>query len=185
MSADLALPARLWPVPERDPVGPPQQLLWVLAVALLGALTLHVEALGLASLVTGAAVLAVALRLRGTRPGREQLVPTAGALLLLGVATVRSADWLVVLCLLGACALATLALVGGRTWTGVVVGACAAALVPLRALRWFAAPLRRLPWPGSTSRRTAVVAAVSVVLLLISLVVLLIIGGFARRRMPI
>ena len=167
MSADLALPARLWPVPERDPVGPPQQLLWVLAVALLGTLTLHVEALGLASLVTGAAVLAVALQLRGARPGREQVVPAAGALLLLGVATVRSADWLVLLCLMGACALATLALVGGRTWTGVVLGACAAALVPLRALRWFAAPLRRLPWPGSTSRRTAVVAAVSVGLLLV------------------
>ena len=166
MSLGIALPARLWPAPEPDPAAPPRQLLPILAVAVLGGLTLHVEALGLASLVTGTAVLAVALRLRGVRPTAQQLVPAAGAVMLLSVAALRSAEWLVALCVLGAWALATLALVGGRTWTGVVLGACAAALVPLRALRWVAAPLRSLPVPDA-SRRTAVVVAVSTGLLVV------------------
>lgn len=167
MSISTALPARLWPSPEPDPAAPPHQLLSVLAVAVLGGLTLHVEALGFASLVTGTAVLAVALWLRGARPTAEQLVPATGAVLLLGVATLRAAEWLVVLCVLGAWALATLALVGGRTWTGVVVGACAAGLVPLRTLRWFLAPLRSLAWPVAGSRRAVAVAAVSGALVLV------------------
>ena len=167
MSADLVLPARLWPDPEPDPAGPPRHLLPVLAVAVLGGLTLHVEALGLASLVTGTAVLGVALGLRGTRPTAAQLVPAVTALLLLGVATVRSADWLVVLCLMGAWGLAALALVGGRTWTGLILAACAAGLVPVRALRWFALPLRQIPWPRSASRRTAAVLAVSLGLVVV------------------
>jgi hypothetical protein len=166
MSSGLVLPARLWPAPERDPAAPPRQLVPVLAVAVLGGLTLHVEALGLASLLTGTAVLAVALRLRGSWPTAEQLIPAVGAVLLLGVATVRGAEWLVALCVLGAWALATLALVGGRTWTGVILGVSAAALVPRRALLWFGTPLRSLPLPAA-GRRTAVVVAVSAGLLLV------------------
>jgi hypothetical protein len=165
MTAALALPARLFPSPEADPAGPPQ-LHAVFGVAVLGGLTLHVEALGLAALLTGTAILGVALWLRGARPTLEQLLPAAGAVLLLGVATLRSAEWLVVLCMMGAWALATLALVGGRTWTGVVVGACAAGLVPLRALRWFLLPLRSLPLPAGI-RRSAVVAGISLGLLLV------------------
>ena len=166
MSLGLVLPARLWPAPERDPAAPARQLLPVLAVAVLGGLTLHVEALGTASLMTGTAVLAVAFRLRGSRPTAEQLIPAVAAVLLLVVAAVRGAEWLQVLCALGAWALATLALVGGRTWTGVLLGASAAALVPRRALRWFATPLRSLPLPAA-SLRTARVVAISVGLLVV------------------
>ena len=166
MSLGIALPARLWPAPEPDPEAPVRQLVPVLAVALLGGLTIHLEALGMASFVTGTAVLVVALRLRAASLTAEQLVPAAGAVLLLGVVAVRGAEWLVALCVLGSWALATLTLVGGRTWTGVVIGSCAAALVPLRALRWFAAPLRSLPLAAG-ARRTALMAAVSAMLLLV------------------
>src|SRR4051794_16265399 len=102
MSANLVLPARLWPAPEPAPVGPPRQLLLVLAIGVLGALTLHVEALGLAAFVTGASVLALALTARGSRPRAQQVLPAVGAVMLLAVAALRGADWLVGLCLMGA-----------------------------------------------------------------------------------
>ena len=166
-NAAVPLPARLWPVPEREPSGTLGQLLSVLAIGLLGGLTLHVEAFGLAAPITGTAVLGVALWHCRTRPSTEQLVTAAGALLLLVVAAVRSADWLVTLCIMGAWALATLALVGGRTWTGVVVGAAAAGLVPLRAARWFLIPLRSMPLPYATARRVLVIGGMSAGLLLV------------------
>jgi hypothetical protein len=163
MSANLVLPARLWPAPEPAPVGPPRQLLLVLGVGVLGAFTLHVEVLGLGAFVTGASVLALALTARGTRPRAQQLLPATAAAMLLAVAALRGADWLVGLCLLGAWGLASLALVGGRTWTGVLLSGCAAALVPLRALRWFASPVSAMALP----RRGIVVAALSVGLLVV------------------
>jgi hypothetical protein len=148
-------PARLWPLPEEEPVAPPRLLAAITAVALLGAATIRLDAFGSAVLLTGSAVLVLAMACRRRRPTTGDLVTAAAALALLSVATVRSAPWLVVLCLLGAWALATLALVGGRTWTGVVIAAVASVLATSRALVWTVVPLKRVRIPA-TKRGTAV-----------------------------
>lgn len=170
MTAPFALPrtaaslisARLWPLPEQDPVAPSGLVTAIVGVAVLGAATMRFEALGTGSLLTGTACLGLALLSRRRLPATEDLVTAGLAVALLSVASVRSSPWLVALCLLGAWATGTLALVGGRTWTGVVLGATAALFAPARAIGW--AVRRLLAFRLPASRRGAVVAAVSGVL---------------------
>lgn len=156
--------ARLWPAgPENAPR--PVVLGAALAVGALAALTLRLDVVGSAYLVSGFCVLAVAFGSRGRRPTAAEVAPAGLALSLLGVGALRDALWLVGGCLLGAWALGTLALVGARTWTGVAVAALASGLAPARAARWARAALVRARVPGLTSPRGWAVVAVTAAVL--------------------
>lgn len=91
-----------------------------LGIATLAALTLIDEPVGIGlSLVLAAVYLAAALA-TGRRAGFAAAC-WWGAALLAGVATLRSADWLVALCLVGSIGLAAIAATGLRTWRGLMV----------------------------------------------------------------
>jgi hypothetical protein len=152
---------RLWPSVE-DAAPSPLVPLLAVGVGALAALTLRFEALGAAVPVVGAAALAVALGTRRRRPTAAQLLTAAAACALLAVCALRGAEWLVVLCLLGGWAVAMLSLVGGRTWTGIVLAGLVAALAPVRTLRWLIPVLGRFRPPGAAASRVALVAIVSV-----------------------
>jgi hypothetical protein len=132
-----------------------------LAVGLLAALTLRPQLVGSSYLLVGVGVLAVALSARSGPLSPSQVGAAVVTVALLGVALVRSAPWLVVLCLLAACLLGTLVLVGGRTWTGVVVGALASGLVPPRAARWVLRTAVQVRLPGIRAKNPWLVAAVT------------------------
>jgi hypothetical protein len=130
-------------------------------VGLLAALILRLENVGSAFGVTGAGVLVVGFLARGRRPAAWELTLAALAVALAGVGTVRAAPWLVAVCLAGAAALGTLALVSARTWTGIVLGAAATAWAPTRAAAWLRRTLAARPLPHRD--RWQVAAAVTVV----------------------
>jgi hypothetical protein len=137
-----------------------------LAVGVLGSLILRLENVGSAFAVTGAGVLGVGFLARGRRPAAWELTLAALAVALAGVGTVRAAPWLVALCLAGAAALGTLALVSARTWTGIVLGAAATALALPRATAWLRRTLAARPLPYRDRWQIALlVSAVSVALL--------------------
>jgi hypothetical protein len=151
--------ARLW-TSEKDTAASPAVLAAALSVGVLAALTLGPQVAGSAYFVAGVGVLAVGLGSAGrlTRPQMWAVVVTVALLL---VTALRSAPWLLVLCLLAAWVVGTLALVGGRTWTGLAVGAFAASVVPPRAARWVQRSFGRVRLPGLRSRRGWLVVAVT------------------------
>ena len=153
-------PSRLWPS-EPDTAASPAILASALAVGVLAALTLRPQFAGSAYLLSGMGVLAVALGARTGRLTRPQVGAVVVTVALLGVTLMRSAPWLVALCLIGACLVGTLALVGGRTWTGLVVGALSSGLVPPRAARWVQRTVARVRVPGLRSRRVWLVVGVT------------------------
>lgn len=155
---------RFWPT-DPDSAASPAVLAAALAVGVLAALTLRLPIVGAAYFITGVGVLTVALGSRARRPTAAELVPAVLAVALLGVGVCRAAPWLVIVCLLAAWAVGTLALVGGRTWTGVLLGALASGLVGQRAARWVRRTLVGVRLPGLTSRRGWLVVAVTVGLL--------------------
>jgi MFS family permease len=151
---------RLWAA-ERDTAASPAVLAAALSVGVLAALTLGPQVAGSAYFVAGVGVLAVALGARAGRLSRPQMAAVAVTVALLVVTILRSAPWLVVLCLFAAWVVGTLALVGGRTWTGLAVGALVAGLVPPRAARWVQRSFAAVRLPGLRSRRGWLVVAVS------------------------
>jgi hypothetical protein len=161
MTSDVVSAAsRLWGEPDRD-AAPFPVIAAVAAVALVGGVTLRPDAVGLAALLTGTAVLAVAFWSRGRRPGADQLLPALAAVALLATCAVRGAEWLAVLCLGGAWLLGTLALVQARTWTGLALGSLSAGLAGTRTAAWFGRRLRELHLRGVAPGRALVVAVVS------------------------
>jgi hypothetical protein len=150
----------LWPS-ETDSGASPAVLGAALAVGVLAALILRPQITGSAYLVVGVGVFAVAV---GTRSGRLTRLQFGGVILtmsLLAVTIIRSSPWLVVLCMLAAWLVGSFSLVGGRTWTGVVVGALAGGLAPPRAARWARRTLAALQPPAARSRRVWLVVAVT------------------------
>ena len=156
--------ARLWPT-ENVTAASPAVLTAALSVGVLAALTLRPQGAGSAYFVAGVGVLAVALGGRAGRLTSPQMGAVVVTVALLGVTVLRSASWLVVLCLLAAWVVGTLALAGGRTWTGLLVGCIAGGLVPARAARWVMRTLARVRLPGLRSRRVWLVLAVTAGLL--------------------
>lgn len=159
-------PSRLWPS-EQDSAASPAILTSALAVGVLAALTVRPQVTGAAYLLAGTGILAVGLGARRVRLSRPQLGAAVVTVALLAVTLMRTAPWLVTLCLLAACLLGTLALVGGRTWTGLVVGALSMGLVPPRAARWVKRSLAHVRFPGLRSRRVWLVVAVTTGLVLV------------------
>ena len=111
--------------------------------------------------ITGTALLVACAGCSGARPTRAQLVAGIGSGALLSVAAVRSAAWLVTLCVLLGLVVGSLALVRARTWTGLAIGSVVMLFVPLRAARWVARGLARLRVGGGSPARTALVVGVT------------------------
>ncbi|MDP9183726.1 MAG: DUF4173 domain-containing protein [Actinomycetota bacterium] len=155
----------LWP--ERETRSVPVALIGAsLTIGLLAALTVDLEAFGLALAVVGWAVLGTALWFAPARPTTEQLVAAGTAAALMAVVALRSAAWLDALCVLGAVGLGTVTVVRGTTWTGVTLGALAPlAVLPLTP-SWLkrAVSGRRLAL-GTT--RGALVAVLTLLLVLV------------------
>ncbi|WP_051970022.1 DUF4153 domain-containing protein [Kitasatospora azatica] len=125
-------PVKPGPAPWRIAVSPrtaadprPSVLLGALGAGLLcalllnGGLALNLLILALAAAVTAA----LSARASGRRVRPWTVVWALGALALLAVPAISDAGWPTTLAVLGALALASLALHGGRTWAGVLFGA--------------------------------------------------------------
>lgn len=160
--------APLFPESWRGPTTPPSRpaLLAVAAAALIFPVAVPEGPSGLGWLVTAfvvaAATLAVAWYTRRSVPPLPAALTGSGwtlaAVGMAGVATVRDAEWLVVLCLLAAAAAASLA-VAGRSIRGVGFGACAVAVAALRGLTWLGRGLREA---GRSADRRALRTVASV-----------------------
>ncbi len=155
--------------PERLPQPRPRLLVAALVVgsyAAIGAYGAYVVSVGYALLLV--AMVAVAVWPARHRLDRADRAAVALAVLLAGMAGVRAAEWVVVLCTVAAGGLVTATLVGSRTLAQVFASG---ALVPL-------AGLRGLPWLGRTVEasvgRTSWRAARTAV---VSLLLLLVVGG--------
>ncbi|MFI9010065.1 DUF4153 domain-containing protein [Actinosynnema sp. NPDC053489] len=97
---------------------------------------------GLGWALTAALVLAL---LRHVRPGWAVL-----SVALFGVGAVVAAGWLFALCAAAGCAAASLAVAGGRTARGLLVGAGAVPVAAVRAVPWLARGVRRAGTPPLT-----------------------------------
>lgn len=110
--------------------------LGAVAAGLVGALLLPTPVPGIGVLLTGLAVTAATLPLARRRLGPHQIGLGVLALALLAVVAVRDSPDVVALCLIAAGGLASYALAGGRTWTGLLLGSASTALAGLRAPAW-------------------------------------------------
>ncbi|GAA2550575.1 DUF4153 domain-containing protein [Pseudonocardia hydrocarbonoxydans] len=84
------------------------------------------------------------------------------AVALAAVAALRDAEWLVTLCLLGACAAGSLA-VAGRSFRGIVTGALALPVAALRGLPWVARGLVGVRTRGTLRLAVAAVVGLGLV----------------------
>lgn len=150
---------------DRTSLAPRVTLVAALGTGALATLLLQVSVVSIAYLLTGAAVAVTAFVTVRPRPTPRQLVAVAGALALLAVAAVRGAEWLVALCVVASWVVGSVALVGGRTWTGITLAPVALWLTPVRLVGWVQRGRARLG-VGRTVEpgRVIVVSAISVAL---------------------
>ncbi len=92
-------------------------------------------AASVAYVLTGAAVAATAFGTVRPRPTPAKLVAVAGVGAAGGGRDPR-ADWLVALCVVASWVVGSLALVGGWTWTGMMLGALGLWFTPVRLVGW-------------------------------------------------
>ncbi|MFI6569549.1 DUF4153 domain-containing protein [Nocardia fluminea] len=99
----------------------------------------------------------------------------AAALLLLGVGTVRAAEWLFVLCVLAACVAGSLAVMGRRSVRGIAHDMFAVPLASFGAVPWAFSGLRESRSVGTSSVRRYGISVAATAALLVVFVPLL--GG--------
>jgi hypothetical protein len=156
-------PKPLWPAPE----GPaPRHVLYAAAGAgIAAAAVLPVDGPGIGWVLTGIVGVVGVVAATGRRS--PQLIAWAtAAVLLLGVSTFLTADWLFTLCLMAASAAGSLAVTDGRTLRGVVLGTIAVPLAALRSVPWVARGVRAAR-TGRRDRKLVRTALVSAGLLLV------------------
>ncbi|MGW0175508.1 DUF4153 domain-containing protein [Rhodococcus sp. NPDC003322] len=147
--------------PDRTSVAPPAAMsaalgAGVLAAALLGAPSIAYP-------LVGAAVVAAALTSVRPRPTRGLLLGCAAAVLLLAVAAVRDEPVLVALSVAASWLVASVALLGVRTWTGLLLAPAAPLCTPVRVTGWVHRGWARgRAGAGVRVGRVLVVSAVSV-----------------------
>jgi len=161
-------PARVWPV-DREAAAPVVVLAAAVGAGFIGAGVLRLGVVGIGWILVAIAVLAAAFGSRRRWPNPFQLVAAAGTVALFGVGAFRAAGWLYFLCVVTAWAVAAIALVGGRTWTGLILGTFAPWLTQFRAFGWCGRGLLRLrnQQGGPTLARALGVGVVTLVLLLV------------------
>jgi hypothetical protein len=142
---DATLPVRLskpfagevelvWP--DHGRTMPPVTLALATVAGLAAATALPMAGPGLGLFAVGVLIAATALPTALPRLGDREVLYGVLATLLLFVVVLRDADWLAALCVLGAAAAASYALIGGRTIVGAVLAAISLPLAGLRALPW-------------------------------------------------
>jgi hypothetical protein len=100
--------------------------------------------------------------------GPERYGWSAATVALLGVGTVRAAEWLFVLCVLTAVGTGTLAVTGGRSLRTMGAGAVIAVAAVFRAVPWFVRGAQRIHRPGRVAgMRVTGTVAVSALLLVV------------------
>ena len=160
---------RGWPGPKSPPGAAALAALG--AGAAIAATTLPVDRPGLGWLLAGvAAAAAVAVAVGRPETRRPGFIGwTLATVLLLGVGTVRAAEWLFALCVLAACVTAALALVDARSARAMVMGLLAPIPATMRALPWTYRGARAFQQRNGNRQagRALAVAAVSAVLLLV------------------
>jgi len=177
-----------WPGPARS--ASPATVVALLGAAVIAAVSIPLDRGGLGWLVTalaGTAALILARRLPHpepatlppplTRPGTpiHRLGParfgwSAATVALLGVGTIRSAGWLVLLCLATALLTGALATAGGRSTRAMTLAAMMAFAAPFRAVPWLTRGLGRIQVKTqnrASGVRVAATVAVSVALLVV------------------
>lgn len=154
--------------PDRTSVAPRLTVAAALGAGILAAVALDPAVASIAYLLIGAAVAVTAFATLAPRPTAAQLGAAGVALALLGVAAVRGADWLVLVCAAASWVVGSVALVGGRTWTGLALAPVSPWCTPARLVGWVRRGQAR---HGGASRvrlgRVLAVAVVSVSLLLL------------------
>ncbi|MGV9293790.1 DUF4153 domain-containing protein [Amycolatopsis sp. NPDC003676] len=141
------------------------------AVAVVAAALVPVDRPGIGWVVS-AALAGVAVLVVRVGPGLRWRRAGWGALAiaLLGVGSVRAADWLFVLCVLAAGVAASLAVVGRRTVHGTTYDALAIPLEAFRAVPWV---LRRARRSGRSQTRVFAAVLVSALVLVVFLPLLI------------
>ena len=136
-----------WPGPDVAPT--PAMLGAAAAAGLAAAATLPFDRPGLAWLLVTLLVTCFASTLAVRTPAGSSAAPQPAATLsratwavtavvLMGVGTLRAAEWLFPLCVVAALIAGSLAAAGGRSMVGVLLGAVAVPIATLRALPWAA-----------------------------------------------
>ncbi|WP_203710554.1 DUF4153 domain-containing protein [Asanoa siamensis] len=142
----------------------------LLALAIAAAVTaaaLPIERAGVGWLIGGAASI-VALAVTKTRASWRQAAWALATIALLGVGTVRAADWLFVLCVLAAVVTGAFSLGDPREVRAMLAALVLPPAAALRALPWVRAGLRaRFAGRPGLPTRVLAVTAVSVSLLLV------------------
>lgn len=128
-------PSRFWR-PDRTSMATRSMLVGAAAVGVLAALILDPGFVSVAYVIVGVGVVIVFGILTPPRMTVTQWVAAIGMLALLGVAAVRGAEWLVFLCVVAAWVLFTWTLIGGRTWTGILLGTVAPWRAPHRTVNF-------------------------------------------------
>jgi hypothetical protein len=144
----------------------PKTLLAIGIAGLSGAIALPETASGIGYLVVAVVCAGSAFMVMG------RVQPMAAlwgglALALVAVTVLRDAEWLFVLCILGACVASSLALTNGRSLSGVLLGSITVALGAVFAVPWVArglAALRRKA-PKQSARITQSVLVSGILLL--------------------
>jgi hypothetical protein len=153
---------RRWPGPDRP--ASRRALAAIAGAGVVSAFAMVASRPGLGWPVVALAVGTVAVLVARRRPALGTVLWGGAALALVAVAAVRDAGYLVWLCLLAAFGAGSLALSGGRTVRGLVAGAVAGSVAPLRALPW---ALRGLVSRRSGPRPARVGVSVAAAVLLV------------------
>jgi hypothetical protein len=163
-----AWPERVWPL-DRKSAAPGIVLGGAIVAGFIGAATVRVTAIGIGFLLLGVAVLAVSLGTRRRWPAPVQGAAAVAVCALLAVGAVRSAGWLFTLCVLAAGVVGTIALVGGRSWTGLLMGVFAPALAQVRTVGWTFRGMRHASESDRSAQtgRMIAVGAVTLALLIV------------------
>ncbi|MFC4602419.1 DUF4153 domain-containing protein [Rhodococcus kronopolitis] len=122
--------------PDRTSMAPRATVTAALGAGAVAAVALDPSVVSIAYLLTGAAVAATAFVTVVPRPTPAQVGALLAALALLAVAGVRGADWLAVVCVVASWMVGSVALVGGRTWTGLALASVALWCTPARLVGW-------------------------------------------------
>jgi len=126
--------ARHWPGPEDG--GARRALLGAGGAGLVGAAAMTVSRPGLGWLLVALAVGTVAVVVARRPPAPGTALWGGAALVLVAVAAIRDAGYLVAGCVIAALVAGSLALAGGRTVGGLTAGAFAGTAAAFRALPW-------------------------------------------------
>ncbi|MBE1470865.1 DUF4153 domain-containing protein [Kibdelosporangium phytohabitans] len=142
-----------WERPEKP--APPRTLLAIGIAGAAGAIALPGTTAGIGYPIVAIACAAAAWLVMG-RPGPAALAWGGLSLALIGITPFRDAEWLFYLCLLGSLAAASLAVAGGRSLAGIVLGSVTVTFASALCLPWVFRGLKALRDNGKARRKVRI-----------------------------